>query len=156
MERFIKVLILLIVIDMVFKSDMVEGGRGLQISKKQDGQPRNFPGLPPIFPGFPNWDFPGKQNPGQPDNLGFPDIPGLPFFGFPPVSPGDDNSAPLNPGPTPSGRTCLASTRSGPTSPDGSAITDQPISLSASTSPNPSPSAASASVSDPYCSGRAT
>lgn len=91
MERFIKVLILLIVIDMVFKSDMVEGGRGLQISKKQDDQPRNFPG-------FPNWNFPGKQNPGQADNLGFPDIPGLPFFGFPPVSPGDDNSAPLNPG----------------------------------------------------------
>lgn len=91
---------MLIVIDMGFKSAVVEGGRGLHISKEKDVQPRNFPGLPPIFPGlpplfpgFPNWNFPGQPNPGQPDN---PGIPGIPFFGFPPLSPG--NFPPLFPG----------------------------------------------------------
>lgn len=42
--------------DMGFKSNMVERGRGLHISKEKDDQLQNFPGLPPIFQGFPNWN----------------------------------------------------------------------------------------------------
>lgn len=88
---------MLIVMDMGFQSGVVEGGRGLRISKEKDDQPRNFPGLPPIFPGFlPNWNFPGRKNPGQPDDT--PGIPGLPFFGFPPLIPGAGAFPPLLPG----------------------------------------------------------
>ncbi|KAL8118888.1 hypothetical protein AgCh_016398 [Apium graveolens] len=105
MEKFSKIIIMLIVIDIGLKSAVVEGGRGLLISKEKDDQPRKFagwppifPGLPPIFPGFPNWNFPGQPNPGQPDNPGFPGIPGLPFFGFPPLIPGAGNlTSPLFP-----------------------------------------------------------
>lgn len=88
---------MLIVIDMGFKSDMVEGGRGININNEKGNQPQNFPGLPPIFRGFPNWNFPGPQNQGQPKNV--PGFPAIPFFGLPSPSPGGggggDNLPPI-------------------------------------------------------------